>query len=113
MELIANLGEKSLDGGESPTQSTGLDFKAEFGAFKGAGFGLEDVAGEVGDILYLKSDTLAFIRDGAAGFDLARGVAAVVANSAHDNDVFEVGDVDFLDVDGAVFGAAGAQGGIS
>lgn len=69
MQVVVDLGEEALEGGEPAAEGAGGEVEVELGAGEGAGFGFENVAGEVllgGD---LEGDADAFLGNGAAGFD--------------------------------------------
>lgn len=104
------MGEEAFYRGEAAAEGAGVDLELELGAFEGAGFGLEDVASEVGGVLDLEDDFLAELGDLAAGFDVVGAVAAVVADGGHEDDLLEVWDVHHFHVGCARVHAAGAAG---
>lgn len=110
VQVVADLGEQALDGGEAAAQGAWVYVQLELGALEAAGLALEDVTGEVDDAVDLERDLLAVLGDLATGLDVVGAVAAGVADGGHEDDLLEVGDVDHLHVRRAGVHAAGASG---
>lgn len=94
VQVVADLCEEAFYCGEAPAQCARVDLELQLGTLEAACFGFEDVTGKVGGILYGKCDFLAELGDFAAGFDIVGAVAAVVTDGGHEDDLFEMRNVD-------------------
>lgn len=96
VEVIVDLGEEIFDGGKFFIEGVWVDGKVEFGVFELVVFVFEDIVGKIYRGFDFDGDFFVFFRDFIICFDVVGFVIVVIIVCVYDDDLFEVGDVDYF-----------------
>lgn len=110
MEIVADLRQEAFDGREASSHCPGYHLDTNLVDLDATSLALEDISSQIHRLADIEVYLFAEAGDFAAGLDVGGAVVAVEAHDGGDDDLFEVRDVDELEVEVSGFRAAGARG---